>query len=517
MKDCCRPIYFLLFTMVVSVCLSCRNRATINDSPVNIIFLMADDQRADAFGFMGNEHVMTPHLDTLAREGIVFENAYHVSPICMPSRTSVMTGQYLGTHGSGFDRPTNYILTEEEFQRSYPVLLRDAGYFTGFIGKFGFAVADSSKVKNKNYQNQSKYMPAQQFDVWNGFPGQGSYQPRDGQFNGYENKWNADHLTAFMGYQAIDFLQKAKNAGQPFCLSISFKAPHAPFRPAPNFRRSYDAAMIPRMDDDTPEYYALLPEVVKSKSRNAQWYFGRTRDYYGKEVAYREDWHIEQDSIYQSFIKNYYALISGIDNTVGRIRAALTSMGLDKNTIIVYTSDNGFFAGSRQLMGKALLYEASARAPMIVYHPAYSQNQDTRWEDGLISHVDIAPTILNMAGLVVPEHYPGSSFLPIIDDEKESIHEAVYGENNYDNNYPVISEVDSPDTYQSIRSRFVRTSEYKLIRYHENRPVTEELYKVDEDTTEMNNLIDDPAYARTVSTMRALLDDFESKYIKFRN
>lgn len=507
---------------VISLCLFAvtwfsgyQKEDTNNDNKPNILFIMADDQRADAFGFMGNRDVITPYLDNLASDGVVFENAYHVAPICLPSRTSVMTGQYLGTHGSGFDRPTDYIITEDEFKTSYPVLLRSNGYFTGFIGKFGFAVGEGKKVKNKNYQDERKYMPAHHFDVWNGFPGQGSYFPKDGKFNGYENKWKASHLTEFMGDQAIDFFRKAKHSGKPFCLSISFKAPHAPFSPAQEFRKSYKGRVIPRMVNDELGYYEKLPEVVKEKSRNARWYFGRTEDYYGQKIVYRHDWHIEEDSIYQEFIKNYYALISGIDHAVGRIRAELKKLGLDKNTVIIYTSDNGFFAGSKQLMGKALLYEESVKAPMIVYDPTISKKEGFRRENGLISHVDIAPTILDIAGIKIPKNYPGDSFMPIVHDEKEIIHEAVYGENNYDDNYPISSEVPPTEHYQSIRSKFVRTSNYKYIRYHENNPVIEHLYKIEEDPLESNNIIDDPGYANIARELRARLNAFEKKHVNY--
>jgi len=495
----------------------CQNKDDQVNRRPNIIFLMADDHRADVFGFMGNEHVMTPNLDRLASEGVVFSNAYHVAPICLPSRTSVMTGQYLGTHGSGFDRPTNFVLTEDEFKSSYSAILRNNGYYTGFIGKFGFAVGGVDKIENQNYQDKAEYMPVSHFDVWNGFPGQGSYREKDGQFNGYENQWKAKHLTEFMGFQAIDFLYKAKDSGQPFCLSVSFKAPHAPFQPAQEFRQKYGSITIPRMANDNPESYERLPQVVKEKSRNARWYFGRTKDYYGNELGYRQDWHIDKDSIYQAFIKNYYALISGIDDAVGSIRAELKNLGLEKNTVIIYTSDNGFFAGSKQLMGKALLYEESAKAPMVVYYPDRSKNEGTRIEDGLISHVDIAPTLLDIAGIDIPGNYPGKSFIPIVKGKNEVIHEAVYGENNFDEWYPIASEVEHPEEYQSIRSRFVRTSNYKYIRYHESRPIIEELYKIDEDPFEESNIIDDPAFADVVKVMRSKLNDFESKYVKFHN
>jgi arylsulfatase A-like enzyme len=271
------------------------------------------------------------------------------------------------------------------------------------------------------------------------------------------------------------------------------------------------------MQNDAPAYHERLPEVVREKSRNARWYFGRTKDYYGNELEYRQDWHIQQDSIYQSFIKNYYALITGIDHTVGRIRHELEKLGMADNTIIIYTSDNGFFTGSKQLMGKALLYEESARAPMILYDPRQPEKEEMVLKPGLISHVDIAPTLLDLAGIAIPESYPGASFMPLVRGDRGMIHEAVFGENNYDGNYPLAPETDDPEEYRSIRSQFVRTAGFKYIRYHENQPVVEELYRINEDPLEAHNLIHDPAYADTVEAMRARIADFERKYVKYKN
>ncbi|MDR8394552.1 sulfatase-like hydrolase/transferase [Aliifodinibius sp. S!AR15-10] len=494
----------------------CQEEAAETQRP-NIIYLMADDQRADAFGFAGNDHIITPNLDKLASDGVTFKNAYHVAPICQPSRASVMTGQYLSGHGAGFDRPTNYILTSHEFEHTYPVQLREHGYFTGFIGKFGFAVGGTKKVKNDGFENKQEYMPTNYFDVWNGFPGQGGYFPQQNKFNGYENRSGATHLTEFMADQATEFLQKALSSDKPFALSISFKAPHAPFTPAKEFRAMYDSVSIPRMVNDEYQFHQKLPQVVQQKSRNAQWYFGRSEDYYGNEVGYRRDWHIEVDSIYQEFIKNYYALITGVDHAVGQIREELEQLGVDENTVIIYTSDNGFFAGSRQLMGKALLYEESVKAPMIVYDPRQESRAGIQTRKGLISHVDIAPTILDLAGVNTPESYPGKSFLPLVYNEKEQIHEAVYGENNFDNFYPIKSEVQNPEQYQSIRSRFVRTPEFKYIRYHENQPVTEELFKVSEDTLETDNLIVEQEYSEIAEKLRSKMDAFEDQYINQRS
>jgi arylsulfatase A-like enzyme len=495
-------ILIISVSLLISFCGKALNN--VNEKP-NIIFLLADDLRWDVMGHMGNEHAITPHIDRLAGESIRFANSYHTSPICMPSRATIMTGKYLGMHGSGFKSPTNYVITNEEFNASYPVIMREAGYFTGFIGKFGFAAGGDEKIVNNNLEYKQAYMPKDKFDIWYGFTGQGSYFPEsDGTFNGYINKWNATHLNEFMGYQASDFIEKAKTKNQPFCLSLSFKAPHAPFTPQEYFRNLYDHVEIPRMVNDEPKYFEILPEVVKEKSRNSIWY--HTDD--------RPTWHIEMDKTYQEFIKNYYALVTGIDDVVGKIRQKVNELGIADNTVIIFTSDNGFFCGSRQLMGKALLYEESVKAPMIVFDPRYMKEASPRTEEGLISHVDIAPTLLDFAGLEKPGSMPGQSFIPIVYDETENIHEAVFGENNFDIN-PVVSEAENLDEYQSIRSKFVRTRKFKYIRYQECHPVVEELWKITEDTLEFNNLINDPAYREVANDMRSKLDAFEEKYVEY--
>lgn len=478
-----------------------------NSNKPNIIFLLTDDLRWDALGFMGNKDVITPHIDNLANQSVSFYNVYHVAPVCMPSRSSIMTGQYLGTHGSGFDRPTNYVITEDRFAASYPVLLKKAGYYNGFIGKFGFAVSKKLELNEGRWQID-EYMPKNHFDVWNGFPEQGNYRIRkDGTFNGYENKWGATHLNEFMGHQVEEFIQKAKLENQPFCLSVSFKAPHDPFDPEEDVRKLYDNKIIPRTVNDNPEYFRKLPKVVQEKSRNARWYFGDNRPV----------WHIEKDSTYQEFIKNYYALITGVDNVVGQIRNLLSGLGIADNTVIIFTSDNGFFCGSRQLMGKELLYDESSKAPLIVFDPRYMKGKNARMENGLVSIIDFAPTILDLAGVEKPESMPGQSIMPLVYDKTEKIHDAVFGENNFDSKEPVISEVEDPENYQSIRSKFVRTKDFKFIRYHECHPVVEELFKMSEDTLEFDNLINNPEFKNVALEMRSLLDDFERKYVKYRN
>lgn len=487
----------------------------------NIIFFLTDDQRYDTMGFMGNKQVYTPNLDKLASESAKFRNAFHVAPICMPSRASIQLGKYIAQHRCGFDLPTDYTVTRDEYQESYPVLLRKNGYYTGFIGKFGFPVTDVKQHNNERhideespkddpYYKVSKSadltegsMPKDEFDVWEGFTGQGAYFPdKNGLFNGYENKWNADHLTVFNAYQAGEFIEQAKELGKPFALSVSFKAPHRPSTASKKWREFYNDVTIKRMDNDNPESFARLPEVVRTHSRNADEYFGSEK--IRRCLPAWKPW--KDEAIFQEQFKNYYGLISGVDEAVGMIREKLAELGLDDNTIIIYTSDNGYFCGSRQLGGKELLYEESIKAPMIVYDPR--TGKEGKWVDGMISTVDVCPTILDYAGLEKTKDMLGVSFRPLAEGSKDEIHDAVYGENDFNDQYIDIEHCEHPEKYQSIHSKYVRTKDFKYIRYHLCHPIIEELWAIGKDPLETENLVNKPEYQDQLNKMRAMMDEF---------
>ncbi|WP_305768621.1 sulfatase-like hydrolase/transferase [Candidatus Epulonipiscium viviparus] len=488
----------------------------------NIIFMLTDDQRYDTMGFMGSTQVYTPNLDKLAAEGSKFSNVFHVAPICMPSRASMQLGKYISQHNCGFDLPTDYTVTTKEYQESYPVLLRKNGYFTGFIGKFGFPVTDEKKHNatrniDPTSSNDDPYyklsnqlelkeiaMPSNEFDVWYGFTGQGGYFPnKENKFNGYENKFGDDHLTMFNAHQAEDFLEQAAASGKPFSLSLSFKAPHRPHTASNKWKKYYENITINRMPNDKPEYFAVLPEVVRTHSRNAAEYWGSEKMERSPGMAGRGAW--KDEAVFQHDFKNYYGLISGVDEAVGVIRAKLDELGIADNTIIIYTSDNGYFCGSKQLGGKELLYEESIKAPLIVFDPRHKKDQ---WIDGLVSTVDICPTILDFSGLKKTADMYGSSIIPLINGQEKEIHTAVYGENDFNDNYVDIDNHPSPENYQSIHSKYVRTHDYKYVRYQLCHPIIEEMWNMKEDPLETNNLVGNPEYQEQLNKMRALLDKF---------
>ncbi len=466
-----------------------------HDKP-NIIFLLTDDQRWDSFGFAGNEYIKTPHCDKLAKEGVVFKNAYHVAPICQPSRASIMLGQFLITHRSGFDKPGIFSVSHQEFDNSFPVLLRESGYYTGMVGKFGFAVSENKIMNVAPYKMpkerdhttqlwlQDEYMPKDRYDEWHGFPGQGSYNVQ------------GKHGTEYRGDQSIAFIQNAAKQNKPFMLQVCFKAPHGPFQPAQEFLDLYKDVDIPRYNNDNSDAHKKLPEVVKS--------------------LYRGRDGIKENDKFQNKIKRYFALITGVDHVAGRIVKELEKLGLSDNTIIIFSSDNGYFLGSKGLDGKDLLYEESVRSPLFIYDPRLPGSKRGTTIDGLVSMIDIAPSILDYAGIKAPPSMQGSSFLPMINEGKEKIHEAVFGENNFTNFLPLKSEVsiEKKAEHKTVRSRFVRTEKFKYIRYYECTPVVEELWEISKDPQECIDLSDNPYYKDKLEEMRNRLDDFVRLYAK---
>jgi len=483
----------IIYTMLLALSfnkVSAQTNEQLTKQP-NIIFLLTDDQRWDTFGFMGNEYIHTPNCDQLANNGIVFTNTYHVAPICQPSRASIMLSQYVSTHQCGFDKPAIHSISEEEFSHSYPVKIREAGYFTGLVGKFGYPVtkekvlnaAAFTNAEDRNAKSQlwlkDECMPKDDYDVWYGFSGQGSYNV------------NGRHGTAHRGDQAIKFIHEASKQDKPFSLQVCFKAPHSPFQPDEQFLKLYENMEIPRYPNDTEEAHLTLPDVVRQKFRGKKGY---------------------SDKKYLSFIQKYYALITGVDDVVGRIVKELRELGIEDNTIIVYTSDNGYFCGSKGLSGKDLLYEESAKAPLIIYDPRWPDNKKGTTIDAITSVIDVAPTLLHYAGTDIPNQMQGLSLLPLIENPQQEIHGAVYGENNFANFEPLLEEIEGPEqmNYSTVRSRFVRTPQYKYIQYYECTPMIEELWDMTADPSEMNNLAVIPGYEKVLNEMRQLIANYSN-------
>lgn len=418
----------------------------------NLILFLADDQRWDALGAYGNSLIQTPHIDRLAEMGVLFENAFVTTSICAPSRASIFTGQYVSRNGV-WDFRTE--LTNEQLASSYLGVLKKAGYRLGFIGKWGVGQP-----------------PQRFFDYNKGFPGQGKYW--------VEVEGQKRHLTSLMGDQAIEFLEGSSSEA-PFCLSISFKAPHVqdsydlsqnPFPFDSELAELYSGDSIPPPKTAASEYFDRLPLFLKNSENRKRWairFWGPDR--------------------YQESVKGYYRLISGIDRVVGRIMRKLAEKQLADNTILLYTADNGFYLGEYGLAGKWLPHEVSLRVPLIVYDPRARASLQGNRRTELVLNIDVAPTLLDLAGIEVPPIMQGRSLLPLLQAEHLAWRQEFFYEHLF--RHPLIPPTEA-----------VRTERWKYIRYVESDPLYEELYDLRTDALEEHNLASNPSHADTLNEMR---------------
>ena len=356
----------------------------------NILFLLADDMRWDAMGCMGHPCVRTPNLDGLAADGALFENAFVTTSICAPNRACILAGQHQRTTGiKDFSTP----FTEQALDRTYPVVLRRLGYRTGFIGKWGIGALNERMLE----------LPASRFDYWRGFVGQGKYF--------HEVDGTRLHLTTGLVPRQVDEFLDGCRDGQPFCLSVSFKAPHGPWRDFdPALADLYTGADLPALPDTfTKECFENLPSFLQDSLN------GLSRK------AHDDRWGERRDPAFPAEqAAQYFRLITGLDAAVGKIRSALRTRGLDRDTVIIFTSDNGHFLYEQGLIGKWLMYEPSIRVPFLVLDPRLPQAVRGRRLRETALTIDVAPTILSLAGADVPAEMQGRDLSPLLRGQKPS-------------------------------------------------------------------------------------------------
>jgi arylsulfatase A-like enzyme len=423
----------------------------------NIIFILTDDQRWDALGYAGNKDIHTPAMDRLAQEGVYFRNAFVTTPISAASRASILTGLYERTHGYTFQTGN---IPDQYIRQSYPVLLRENGYKTGFFGKFGVDYED----------------PEMLFD-------EAEIYDRQGKTGYYYKTVNGDtvHLTPYTGHLARKFIQES-DAGTPFCLSISFSAPHA-HDPAPEqyfwgdeAGKLYRDITIPPPELGDESYFLMLPQEVRDGFNRVRW-----------------TWRYDTPEKYQHSLKGYYRMISEVDSELDRLRKTLEEKGIADNTVIIFMGDNGFFLGERQLAGKWLMYDNSLRVPLIIYDPRHKEHRDVN-EPAL--NIDIAPTILRLASVRIPEICQGQSLAgcnEVLPGRDTLLFEHLWN----------LKEIPS--------SEGVRTDKWKYFRYR-FIDTPEELYDLENDPKETRNLAGDPAYKEILRSLRKGCDGLIRKY-----
>lgn len=446
-----------LITLMMILCPVSATAVTAQ--PPNILFLLTDDQRHDALHGAGNKLIHTPHLDALAHEGIRFSNMFVTTAICSTSRASILTGLYERTHGYSFGTKP---VSSEHARSSYPALLKKAGCHTGFVGKWGVTVE-----KGITSELFDSMVPLNQSPYWKKFP--------DGKRR---------HLTDMEGDHAMAFL-KSLPPGKPFCLSVSFNAPHAEDNDPQQYHwqqevdHLYQTATFPVPRTMNDEFFQKHPAFLKNS-----------------ESRVRFHWRFDQPDKYQNMVRGYYRMISGVDLVVGRIRQSLKSLGFADNTIIIFTSDNGYFLGERGFADKWYLYEPSVRVPLIVFDPRSPRTLQGSVQSAMALNVDLAPTILQLAGVPVPKTMQGKSLKPLLqgtvpdDWRTEFFYEHLFKRHNI----PM--------------SEGVRTNQYTYIRWFQQKPVVEELYDHQADPDQVNNLIHQPPYQLQAAQLRQKADAY---------
>jgi len=442
-------------------------RAAEPDRP-NIIFFLTDDQRNDTLGCTGHPIVKTPTIDSLAAEGVLFANSYVQVPICAANRATLFTGLSQRTHGFNFGKPA---VPEKYVATSYPAQLKKAGYRIGFAGKYGMSFQGGGNRK--------------MFDFFRGI-GRGPYlkKQKDGSLR---------HETELCGDAAIEFIE-SNPQGKPFCMSVSFNASHAEDgdrRPGFHFQwpkctdGMYDDVAIPapRLGDE--KYRKAMPPFLQEDRLSRGRFF----------------WRWDTPEKYQVNMRAYFRMLSGIDMTIARVRAVLKKKGMDGNTIIIYTGDNGYMMGDRGIAGKWNHYEQSLRVPLIVFDPRLPKEKRGRVLDEFANSTDIAPTIIQYAGLDVPTVHQGLSLVPLVNGEEVTgWREDVFCEHHF-RMYP---------DWHMVRNR-----RYKYAVYYDNGPY-ECLYDLQKDPDEFVNLAENPEYKETLAKMRARLEFYRKEFPEAR-
>ena len=469
----------------------------------NIIFLMTDDQRWDNMGCYGNPEFKTPNIDKLAEQGVVFDKAFYAVAICMPSRVTMMTGRFNSNHRVSFVAPDDYTLSQADFEKSYPAILKKAGYRTGFIGKVGFTVTDKGTRPSTPKEHFYKKHMGKTFDFFAGT----ETHDRNGMVTWPENdkvltdifkegRQNSGR-TLRTGEAMLHFLE-TQPEDQPFCLSVSFYAvKHDQNRDIymPHYEQYKDYEM-PVWGNWVEGANETLPKVVKDYAR-----------------GYRL--HIERSSTpekYQRLVRRFATQGYSVDEQVGFLVEKLKEKGMLENTIIIYTSDNGRFQGSHGLFDKCLLYEESVKEPLIIFDGRVPESKRGYREDALISSVDMAPTILSLAGIEAPEGMQGRDFSKVLNKTQDMSkwRDAVFMEdlfiaemfgNRYKENVDEINR-NLIDANKSYRSHGVRTDRYKYFVYYEHNPKIEELYDLENDPLEQENLAQNLEYQKILKELR---------------
>jgi len=466
----------------------------------NILLLCTDQQRYDALGCYGNEAISTPHLDALAAESVLFERCYVQSPVCAPSRASLLTARYPHAHGlwaNGVTLPPG--------QERFPTALAAAAYDCGMIGKMHLAACHGGRTERRDPDDGFRVYewahdpthgsPENAYHRWleaehpalyaaataNGFGRAGH------DAVGFDTLPTEAHYSRWVGERTIDFLQQGRDPDRPFFLWANFYDPHHPFVAPQEWVDRYDPAAVPAPLGG-PAELADRPAILTAASQKS--YAGIARgfaEYSAAEI--------------QGIVAAYYAMVSLVDDEVGRILATLAQLGLADDTLVIFTSDHGEMLGDHALLLKGpMMYEGATRVPLMLRWPGRLPAGARRAD--LVQWLDLDPTILDAAGLPPLARGQGASLLPLARDDDDAPRRG----------WAICEYRDSGHPYDPpVHVTMLRRGDHKLIVHHgppaTARRRTGELYDLAADPQEQRNLWDDPASAALRNDLMAELLD----------
>ncbi|MFT4566214.1 MAG: arylsulfatase A-like enzyme [Saprospiraceae bacterium] len=518
--------YYVLFILLSSAFMACDSSTSTAESDKkrpNILFIMSDDHAYQAISSYSDRLLETPNIDRLAKEGIQFNNACVTNSICAPSRATILTGKHTHINGKIDNR-----MPFDTTQITFPQLFQDNGYETAMYGKLHFG---------NNPKGVDDFMI---------LPGQGNYinpkfiTPRgDTTITGY--------VTDIITDLTLNWLDKKRDKEKPFMLMYLHKAPHRPWWPSPtkfkeftqktfpepetlfdDYRNRGTAAKTAEMNLLTHMMYShdskVYPETIvemgdkvqpKVKEWNNSFYgpYNRSNEAQKKlykpildkiNADFKENWPTMTDEEkmkwkFQRYMQDYLACISSVDDNVGRVLNYLDDSGLTENTIVVYTSDQGFYLGEHGWFDKRFIYNESFKTPLLIRWPNEVTPGTTNEE--MVQNLDFAQTFLEIAGITAPSDMQGESIVPLLKgNDAQWTRDAVY-----------YQYYEYPSVHMVKRHYGIVTKEYKLAHFYYD--VDEwELYDRKKDLNEMNNVYDDPAYADVVADLKIQLQDLRTQY-----
>ncbi|VGO12676.1 Arylsulfatase [Pontiella desulfatans] len=446
--------------------------SVVADEKPNIVFVLVDDQRNDTLGCAGHPVIQTPNIDRLAAQGVRFENAFVNTSICMASRATIFTGLTQRSHNyRPADPQGSTPVSDAVLMDSFPTQLRQAGYYTGFFGKnhVGFKRGTSKAFDTM-------------FDDWRHLTLGMKKQP-DGTMR---------HSDELVGDESVEFLRQ-RPTDKPFMLYMSMTIAHAkdsnhspgmghyPWPKAVDGMYEDIDPARPRLDD--PAIYESMPGFLK-ESLNRTRYF----------------WRWDTPEKYRTNMRAYYRMLSGMDGIVGRVLAELETQGVRDNTIVIYTADNGYYMGERGLAGKWSHFEESLRVPLIIADPRLPKENGGRVEPSMVMNLDLPTTMLDLAGVPVPEQYQGESLTPFLTG-----------------NRPAEWRTECFVEHHQLRTVIpswagVRDERYVYARYDRQNPPYEFLHDLKADPDQLKNFVNNPEYAEILDRLRSNTDGYIREY-----